>query len=140
MYLWIKALHIISVITWMAGLFYLPRLFVYHTRVTENQDQSDLFKVMERKLLKIIMNPSMVIAALTGFWLMYKSNALIFGWMHGKLLFLVILFSFHGFLAKCQRSFEQDQNQKSEKFYRLINEIPTICLLGIVIMVVVKPF
>lgn len=140
-YLWIKALHIIAVIAWMAGLFYLPRLFVYHVTAEKGSDKSETFKVMERRLLKVIMNPAMIASWLLALLMLWLNPVLLeSGWMHGKLTAVILLSGFHGVLAKNVRVFAADQNTKSEKYFRIINEVPTVLLFVIVILAVVKPF
>ncbi len=138
--LWVKALHIISVITWMAGLFYLPRLFVYHVDAPVGTPQSETFKLMERKLLKYIMNPSMIVVWATGPLVAFGFGELRSPWLHAKLLLVLALSGFHGYLAKSMRSFATDENRKSARFFRALNEIPTVLMILIVILVVVKPF
>jgi putative membrane protein len=141
-YLWIKALHVISVISWMAGLLYLPRLFVYHTQQTGGSDASETFKIMERRLLRAIMNPAMVASFVFGGILMWDLGAdvLSMGWFHAKLACLVALVGIHGMMAKWRREFAEDRNRHSERFYRVINEVPTVLMIAIVILAVVKPF
>lgn len=140
-YLWWQALHIISVIAWMAGLFYLPRLYVYHAEALSGSDASETFKVMERKLLRIIMNPSMIASWFFGLlMLVAQTGWLEQGWMHAKLLLVVLLTGYHMVLARWRRSFADDANTRSHRFYRMANEIPTLLMIGIVILVVVKPF
>lgn len=141
-YPWVKALHIISVISWMAGMLYLPRLYVYHSDVPIGSDQSELFKVMERKLLRFIINPAMIATFIFGGLLLATPNLLNWseGWLHAKLLFVLLLAGFHGALSKWRKVFAADQNKKPASFYRKINEIPTILMVLIVIMVVVRPF
>ena len=139
-YLWIKALHVTAVITWMAGLFYLPRLYVYHAAEGEgNSALSETFKVMERRLLRAIMNPSMVIVFSTGLllapdWLKGQ------GWLHAKIVLALGMAVCHAFYARWRRDFEAGQNMRSHRFYRIANEIPTLLLLGIIILVIIKPF
>lgn len=146
MYLWVKAFHLIAVIAWMAGLFYLPRLYVYHTSAESGSVQSETFKVMERRLLGAIMMPAMIVSWVLGIVLIYElfgpeltgfSTA---GWLHGKLLLVVLMTVFHGFLVKWRRDFAADRNRHTGKFYRIINEIPTLLMIPIVIFVIVKPF
>ena len=141
-YLWIKALHIISVIAWMAGLFYLPRLFVYHTGSARGSALSETFKVMERRLLWAIMHPSMIASLVTGGLLLanFESDDWGAGWLHGKLAGMVGLLVVHGFMASWRRAFAEDRNTLSEKFYRFANEIPTVLMIAIVVMAVVRPF
>lgn len=140
LYLLFKTLHIISFTTWMAGLFYLPRLYIYHCQA-KNNEMKETFKIMEYKLLKIIMNPSMILTFIFGFCLAYEAGINNLGkWFHLKLLLLIILASYHGLLAKYRKGFYKDENSHSEKFYRFINEIPSIILVVIVSLAVFKPF
>lgn len=142
-YLWLKALHIIAVITWMAGLFYLPRLYVYHVDAPAGSVQSETFKVMERKLLRYITNPAMIVSLGLGIALLMVPGLINWktdGWMHAKLTLVLGMVAYHGFLARWRKDFERDQNRRSGKFYRLANEIPTILMILIVLLVVVKPF
>src|SRR5215475_11736532 len=140
LYLWAKAFHIIAVISWMAGMLYLPRLFIYHCEAEPGSRQSETFKVMERRLLTIIINPAMVVTWALGLWLAWDSGAHAAGWLRAKFALVVVLSALHGFFVRCVRDFGADQNQRSQKFYRLINEVPTLLLIGIVILAVVKPF
>jgi putative membrane protein len=140
MYLWIKAFHIIAVIAWMAGLLYLPRLFVYHCGAEPGSMQSETFKVMERRLLKAIINPAMILTWLLGLWLVWAGGFVSAGWLELKVLLVVLLSGLHGFFARWVRDFAADRNPRSEKFYRVINELPTLLMIGIVILVVLKPF
>ncbi|WP_299437410.1 protoporphyrinogen oxidase HemJ [uncultured Rhodospira sp.] len=137
-YLWIKTLHVISIITWMAGLFYLPRLYVYHAMEEPGSPTSERFKVMERRLLKAIMNPSLVVALVTG--LLLWGPWLTSGWFHVKFLAVIILFACHGLYARWRKEFAADQNTRSHTFYRVWNEVPTLMMLIIVPMVIVRPF
>lgn len=142
LYHWIKSLHIIAVIAWMAGMLYLPRLFVYHTQVRSGSEVSELFKVMERRLLRFIINPAMIVAWAAGIWLIIYTNALDpqnGKWMHYKLLLLVFMQIVHSMLARYRRHFAKDANKHSAKFYRILNEVPTLLMIGIVILVVVRP-
>ena len=139
-YLWIKALHIISVISWMAGLLYLPRIFVYHTQVSVGSERSEIFKVMERKLFRFIMTPAMIASWIFGILLILDIEAYREGWFHGKFTLLLALMAFHGMSSKWMKAFQADQNTRSEKFYRIANEAPTILMIFTVILVVVKPF
>lgn len=140
MYVWIKALHIIAVISWMAGMLYLPRLFVYHCEAEIGSKQSETFKVMERRLLKAIINPAMIVTWLAGLYLAWSGSWFSAGWLHGKLLLVLILSGVHGLFARWVKDFAADRNTRSQKFYRIINEVPTLLMIGIVILVVVKPF
>lgn len=140
MYEWIKALHVIAVISWMAGMLYLPRLFVYHCDAPPGSPQSETFKVMERRLLKAIINPAMAVTWLAGIWLIWKGSWISSGWMHGKLALVIALSAVHGFFSRWVKDFAADRNTRSAKFYRIINEVPTVLMIGIVILVIVKPF
>ena len=140
-YFWLKALHIISIIAWMATLLYLPRLFVYHAAPVVTPEQSETFKVMERRLLRAIATPAMVASWVFGIWLIVQHVGWnVGGWLHAKLLFVVLLSGYHGFLVRWQRGFANDENTRSSRFYRLVNEVPTVLMIGIVIFAVVKPF
>ena len=138
--LWIKALHIMAVIAWMAGLLYLPRLFVYHVEAPKGSQQSETFKIMERRLLKGILNPAMIVVWITGPWLAYESELLQAGWLHAKLALVLALSGVHGYLASLTKKFAADQNQANARFYRVLNEVPAVLMAGIVILVVVQPF
>ena len=140
MYEWIKALHVIAVIAWMAGMLYLPRLFVYHCEAEPGSRQSETFKVMERRLLRAIINPAMIAAWLLGLGLAYQGGWFAFHWLQAKVALVLLLSSIHGFLARWVRDFAADRNQHSPRFYRVINEIPAALMVGIVILAVVKPF
>src|SRR5689334_9296821 len=139
LYLWLKALHIISVIAWMAGMLYLPRLFVYHAGVPVGSPQSETFKVMERRLLKAIMNPAMIATWVFGIWMAVEGAWFKSGWLHAKLAFVILLSGLHGYLSASVRRFANDQNTKSPRFYRILNEVPTALLSLIVLLVVLKP-
>ena len=140
LYLWIKAAHIFAVIAWMAGMLYLPRLFVYHCEAESGSKQSETFKVMERRLLTVIINPSMVATWVLGLWLAWDSGAFAAGWLHAKLVLVLAMSGLHGMCSRWVRDFAADRNRHSQKFYRIVNEVPAVLLLGIVILVVVKPF
>jgi len=140
MYEWIKAFHVIAVISWMAGMLYLPRLFVYHCDAEIGSKQSETFKVMERRLLKAIINPAMILTWLLGLYLVWAGHWYLAGWFHAKLLLVLLLSGVHGFFTRCVRDFANDRNTRSQKFYRIINEVPTLIMVGIVILVIVKPF
>src|SRR5689334_20579756 len=137
MYEWIKALHVIAVISWMAGMLYLPRLFVYHCKAEVGSPQSETFKIMERRLLKAIINPAMMVTWLAGLYLVWAGHWLSAGWFHVKFLLVLIMSAVHGFLARWVKDFAADRNRRSQKFYRLINEVPTLLMIGIVILVIV---
>lgn len=142
LYSWIKALHVISVIAWMAGMFYLPRLYIYHVAAPVGSLQSETFKVMERRLLRAIINPAMVATFIFGIWMLVLLGASVWsqGWWHVKLTMLVLMSAYHGLIARWRRDFEADSNRRSAKFYRFANEVPTVLMIVIVIMVIVKPF
>jgi len=140
LFLWLKALHVIAVIAWMAGMLYLPRLFVYHCVAEPGSSQSETFKVMERRLLRAIINPAMTVTWVVGLWLMWAGGFLGSGWMHAKLVLVLAMSAVHGMLSRWVRDFAADRNRHSQKFYRIINEVPTILMIGIVILVIVKPF
>jgi protoporphyrinogen IX oxidase len=140
MYQWLLAFHIIAVIAWMAGMLYLPRLFVYHCEAEPGSKQSETFKVMERRLLKAIINPAMIVAWVLGIWLAWAGGWYTSPWFHAKLVLALTLSAVHGFFVRWVRDFAADRNQHSQKFYRIINEIPTILMIGIVLLVVLKPF
>jgi len=139
-YPWLKAFHVIAVIAWMAGMLYLPRLFVYHCDAPVGSSQSETFKVMERKLLRLIINPAMILTWVLGLWLAWSSGWYRMHWLQAKFVLVLVLSGVHGLFARYVRYFAMDRNQHSKKFYRIINEIPTILMIGIVILVIVKPF
>jgi putative membrane protein len=140
MYEWIKALHVIAVIAWMAGMLYLPRLFVYHCEAPAGSPQSEMFKVMERRLLKAIINPAMIATWLLGLWLVWEHRLYWAPWFHAKLGLVLVMSAIHGLYVRYVRDFANDRNRHSQKFYRIINEVPTLLMIGIVILVIVKPF
>lgn len=140
-YLILKSIHVVAIISWMVGLLYLPRLFVYHVE-NINSESPEVFKLMEKRLMKIIMNPAMIITWITGLWMssfLISNSNIPPMWLSVKLGCVLILSGYHGFLSKCRKDFEQNRNQKSSKFFRIINEIPTILLIIIVILVIFKP-
>lgn len=139
-YLWIKALHVIAVISWMAGMLYLPRLFVYHCAEEIGSKQSETFKIMERRLLKAIINPAMIVTWLAGLYLAWFGGWFSAGWFHGKLLLVLAMSGVHGFFVRWVKDFAADRNVRSHKFYRVINEVPTVLMIIIVVLVIVKPF
>lgn len=137
----LRALHVITVISWMAGMLYLPRLFVYHADADKGSELSETLKIMERKLLRLIMNPAMTLTFIFGGLMIYANPALLHQpWLHVKLTAVILMAGFHGFLAKTRKRFVADKNTRAAKFYRGINEIPTVLMIVIVFMVVVKPF
>jgi putative membrane protein len=139
-YLWIKALHVISVIAWMAGMLYLPRLYVYHCDAEPGGVQSETFKVMERRLLRAIINPAMIAAWIFGVLLVIHGDLWREAWMHAKFALLIAMTSVHGAFARWRRHFAADANRHDARYYRLMNEVPTVLLIAIVILVVVRPF
>ncbi len=141
-YLWLKALHIIAVIAWMAGLLYLPRLYVYHCDAGPGSARSEMLKVMERRLLRAIMTPAMIAAVVFGVWLALLPDVIDWssGWFHAKLVLVVALAAAHGLMARWRRDFAADRNTRSQRFYRIANEAPTVLMIVIVILAVVKPF
>jgi putative membrane protein len=141
-YLWIKAFHIIAVVAWMAGMLYLPRLFVYHAEVAPASAESAKFKVMERRLLKAIINPAMIATWLLGVTLVLTpaSGGFAQGWLHVKLALVLGLSALHGVFTRWLRDFANDTNRHTQRFYRIWNEVPAILMVFIVILVVVKPF
>ena len=141
-YLWFKALHVIAVISWMAGLLYLPRLFVYHADAAKGSELSEKFKVMEFRLLRYIMSPAAIATWLFGGLMLYGNwdGIMAQHWMHAKLTLVVLLTGFHHACMAWRKKFARDENTKSAKFFRMVNEIPTLIMIGIVILVIVKPF
>jgi putative membrane protein len=140
LYVWLKAIHVIAVIAWMAGMLYLPRLFVYHCEAEPGSRQSETFKVMEHRLLTIIINPAMVTVWALGLWLAYDSGAWRSGWFHAKFILVLAMSALHGVFTRCVKDFAADRNTRSQRYYRLINEAPAVLMIGIVILAMVKPF
>lgn len=139
-YPWIKALHVISVIAWLAGLLYLPRLFVYHAGSEPGSEASETFKVMELRLLRVIMTPAMIASLVFGLILLTTPGIFQQGWLHAKLLLVLGLFGMHGFMSRWRKAFEADRNRHPARFYRFMNEIPTVLMILIVLLAVAKPF
>ena len=139
-YLLLKSLHIIGFVSWFAGLFYLPRLFINHIDAPFGSLTSETFKGMEHRLLKIIMNPAMILSWVIGLYLAYAGGHFTEGWFHVKLLAVVLMTASHMYLAKAVRLFVSDANTKSQKHWRIVNEVPTVLMILIVVMVIVKPF
>jgi len=144
-YDWIKAFHIIAVIAWMAGMLYLPRLFVYHCAAEKGSVQSETFKVMERRLLRGIINPAMILAIALGLWLAWlgpdsRYGWFASGWLQAKIALVLALSAMHGLFARWVKAFAADRNLHSQRFYRFINEVPSVLMVAIVILVVLKPF
>jgi putative membrane protein len=139
-YLWTKVLHIAAIISWMAGMLYLPRLFVYHAEAPRGSDQARTFVVMERRLMRIIMLPALGVAWVTGLALAAQAGLFHAGWLHGKLLLVILLTALHGYFSRIRKDFALEANRHDGRFYRILNEIPTVLMLGIIILVVIKPF
>jgi putative membrane protein len=140
-YLWLKALHVISVIFWMAGMAYLPRLYVYHAEATTGSDKSETFKIMERRLLRGIIDPAMGATFLFGGLMIWANPDLMTqGWFHAKLTLVLVMAGLHGAFSKWRKDFEADRNTRSARFYRIFNEAPPVLVVFIVILVIVKPF
>jgi protoporphyrinogen IX oxidase len=141
-YLWVKAFHVIAVIAWMAGMLYLPRLFVYHCETAPGSAESERFKVMERKLLRMIINPAMIAVWILGLTLSFlpATDAWHQGWFHAKFALVIAMSGVHGLFASWVKVFARDANTRPQRFYRLWNEVPTVLMVVIVILVVVKPF
>ncbi len=137
---WFLAFHIIAVIAWMAGMLYLPRLFVYHTEAAPGSESSERFKVMERRLLKAIINPSMIAVWILGLLLAWLTSAYMDTWFQIKFVLVLILSAMHGLFVSCWRAFAEDRNTRSARFYRIVNEVPALLMVLIVILVKVKPF
>ena len=141
MYLWIKAFHLIAAISWMVGLLYLPRLYVYHAMVEPRSARAETFALMERRLLKSIMTPAMIVTFILGIWMIILNPRLLEEWWFiAKAVMVFIMAGVHGKLSKMRRGLEYGSDVRSDKYYRVWNEIPTVLLIGIVIMVVVQPF
>ncbi len=142
LYPWLKAAHVISMVAWMAGMFYLPRLFVYHCAVPRGTAESERFKLMERRLLKQIVNPAMIATFLFGTLLVLTPGVIDWsaGWWHVKLLGIVLMSGVHGVLVRRRRDFLHDRNTRPARYFRILNEVPTVLLVVIVVMVIVRPF
>jgi putative membrane protein len=142
MYEWLKVGHVLSIIAWMAAMLYLPRLFVYHAGVETGSETSETFKIMERRLYKAIMTPAMLASWAFGLGMIFYAGLLTTGtyWLHGKLLVVVLMTVFHGFCARWLRGFAEDRNVHSGKFFRVMNEVPTLMMMLVVILVIVQPF
>lgn len=141
LYNWIKAFHLISVFAWMAGMFYLPRLYVYHAMAKPGSEHSEILKIMERKLLRLIINPAMISSWVFGLWMLFLNTELVHqSFMQVKFACLVAMQLCHALLARARRDFANDSNKHSDKYFRILNEVPTVLLIVIVLMVVVKPF
>jgi putative membrane protein len=140
LYLWLKALHVIAVIAWMAALLYLPRLMVYHCGAEPGSKQSETFKIMEQRLLRLIANPAMIATWIFGIVLMLEGEHYREGWMQAKFVLVLALSALHGFDAKWTKDFAADRNRRPARFYRIMNEVPALLMVAIVVLVIVKPF
>ncbi|NVN85901.1 MAG: protoporphyrinogen oxidase HemJ [Rhodopseudomonas sp.] len=140
LYPWLKALHVIAVISWMAGILYMPRLFVYHCDAEIGSKQSETFKIMERRLYKAIMTPAMIVAWIVGLYIAWDRQFFAEPWFHGKLAMVVAMTAIHFFLGHSVKAFAADKNRHGHKFYRIINEVPTLLMIFVVLLVIVKPF
>lgn len=140
LYLWLKAAHVVAMIAWMAGMLYLPRLFVYHCEAAMGSVQSETFKVMERRLLRFIINPAMVATWVLGLWLVWDSGLWKAGWLHAKIALVLALSGLHGYFSAAVRAFAEDRNARSQLHWRVMNEAPTVLMIAIVVLVIVKPF
>jgi putative membrane protein len=138
--LWIKAFHVISVIAWMAGMFYLPRLFVYHTETVPGSAESERFKIMERRLLRAIINPAMIATWVFGLLLVWLTAAYQEHWFQAKFALVLVMSGLHGYFAGRVRAFAEDRNTRPARFYRILNEVPPVLMIVIVILVIVQPF
>ncbi len=139
-YPWLKAAHVVAVISWMAGMLYLPRLFIYHCDAAPGSQMSETFKVMEGRLFRIIINPAMIVTWVLGLWLAWQGGLFAAGWLHAKLALVLALTGVHGFFSASVRRFAEDRNTLTSRQWRMWNEVPTVLMIVIVILVIVKPF
>ena len=139
-YMWVKAAHVVAIISWMAGMLYLPRLFIYHCEAAAGSELCETLKIMERRLLRVIIDPAMGLAWILGLWLAWRGGHLMAGWVHAKLAFVILLSGFHGFLSTSVRRFAADANTVPVGRWRLLNEVPAVLMIAIVVLVIVKPF
>lgn len=139
-YPWMKSLHVVAIISWMAGMLYLPRLFVYHCGVAVGSEASETFKVMEHKLLRFIINPAMVVSWVAGLWIAWEMSFYRDVWFLLKLTGVLGLSAVHGYFAKAVADFARDEGRRDHRFWRFMNEVPTLLMLAIVVLVIVKPF
>ena len=140
MYVWVKALHVVAIISWMAAMLYLPRLYVYHAATSVGSESSEMLKVMERRLLRFICTPAMIISWLAGLYLLIQGSWMSEGWMHVKLTMVLLLSAYHGWCAMQMKRFGRDERGQSQRYYRIANEVPAVLMIVVVIAVVVKPF
>ena len=139
-YLWLKSLHVIAMVSWMVGLLYLPRLFVYHVEADVGSPQAATFITMERRLMRAIMLPAIIVVWITGIWLAVQGGWFKSGWLHAKLLLVLLLSGLHGYLSVERKKLAAGTSSRTSRDFRIINEVPTIALIGIVVLVIVKPF
>lgn len=139
-YAWIKAFHVIAIISWMAGMLYLPRLFVYHAEAGPGDERSEMLKVMERRLLRAIINPAMTASWVLGLWLGWRGYGFSAGWLHAKLALVLALSALHGMFSRAVRQLAADQHAHSARYWRIVNEIVTLLMVLIVLLVILKPF
>ena len=139
-HLWFKAAHLIAMVAWMAGMLYLPRLYVYHADTEPGSPQSETFKLMERRLLRAIINPAMIVTWVFGLWLAWEGFGFQGGWLHAKIALVLLMSGVHGYLSASVRRFAEDRNEKSARHWRIVNEVPTLLMIAIVILVIVKSF
>jgi putative membrane protein len=139
-YMWIKAAHVVAIVSWMAGMLYLPRLFVYHCEAKAGSELSETLKVMEQRLLRVIIDPAMGLAWVLGLWLAWRGGFLMAGWFHAKLAFVILLSGFHVYLSAAVRTFAEEKNTLPARRWRLLNEVPAVLMVAIVVLVIVKPF
>jgi putative membrane protein len=140
LYLWLKAFHVVAVIAWMAATLYLPRLFVYHCDAPKGSIQSETFKIMERRLYRAILVPAMAVTWVLGLILVWQGGWIASGWLHAKVALVLALSAVHGILARRLKEFAADANTRPPRYYRILNEVPTALMIGIVVLVIVKPF
>jgi putative membrane protein len=138
-YLWIKAVHILAVISWMAGMLYLPRLFVYHAGAAQGSELAKTFETMERRLMRAIMLPAMIVVWISGLTLAFMHEFFSAGWLQGKLALAILMTALHGYFSAARKNFAAGTNQRSARFFRIVNEVPTLLMIGIVLLVVLKP-
>jgi putative membrane protein len=140
MYLWIKVVHVLAVIAWMAGMLYLPRLFVYHAQVEPGSQLAETFAVMEKRLMRLIMLPAILVTWAAGLALAVEGHWFSSPWLHGKLFLVILMSVLHGYFGPLRRSLAEGKNTHSPRYFKVLNEVPTVLLIGIVILVIVKPF
>lgn len=140
LYLWAKVFHILAIIAWMAGMLYLPRLFVYHADAQHGSAQASTFTIMEERLMRVIMLPAMLVAWATGLFLAYQAGFFQAGWFHVKLALVIVMSALHGYFVVLRKNLAKETNRHSTRFFRIVNEVPTVLMMGIVFLVIFKPF